>query len=136
MANAKRWLLKTDPRSLTFDDLVQRRVVTWRGVSQRLSLSHLRKMRRGDEVLVYHAGNERRVVGTAKVRKGAYADPEDPEGTVVDVAPVGALARPVSLAELKAVASLARWELVRIPRIHVMPVPAAAWRKVLSLSRR
>ncbi len=133
---ANRWLLKTDPRALTFEDLLDHRVVTWRGVSQPLSRSHLKRMRRGDDVLVYHTGTQRSVVGTAKVRKGAYEDPEDPGAFVVDVAPGAPLARPVSLAELKADATLSRWELVRIPRIHVMPVPAAAWRKVLALSKR
>lgn len=136
---ANRWLVKTDPSSFTFDDLLEDGAVTWRGVTQPLSLSHLKRMKRGDEVFVYHAGSQRRVVGVARVRKGAYPDPEaDDAGAlaVVDLSPVESLARPVPLAELRRVEALASWDLLRIPRIHVVPVPAAAWRKVLSLSRR
>lgn len=135
---AHRWLVKTDPKVFAFDDLLARRAFTWRGVRQPLSLSHLWRMRRGDDVFVYHAGPERAVVGTARVRKGAHADPEadDPALAAVVLAAGGALARPVSLAELRAEPSLADWIVVRIPRIHVAPVPAAVWRRVLALARR
>lgn len=131
-----RWLLKTDPARFTFDDLLEARRTTWRGVRQRLSLSHLRRMRRGDEVLVYHAGSQRRIVGLARVVKGARPDPDDADLSVVDIAPLAPLARPLPLAELREEPALEGWALLRIPRLHVMPVPAAAWRKVLALSRR
>ena len=135
---ADRWLVKTDPSRLTFDDLVEAGRVTWRGVKQRPSLANLRRMRRGDEVLVYHAGSRRAVVGVARVRKGAYPDPEaeGPGEVAVDLVPVEPLARPVLLTELRGVKALSGWVLLRFPRLHVMPVPALAWRRVLSLSRR
>lgn len=135
---ANRWLVKTEPRLFTFDDLLERRVVTWRGVTQPLSRKHLARMRRGDDVLVYHAGSQRAVVGTARVRKGAYPDAQadDPALLAVDLATPEALVRPVRLTELRSERALADWELLRIPRIHVLPVPARAWRRVLALARR
>lgn len=134
---AERWLVKTDPARLTFDDLVEAGCVTWEGVTQPQSLNHLRRMRRGDEVLVYHAGSQRAVVGLARVRKGAYVPREADDGLhVVDLAPVEALERPVALKTLRGVRSLASWALLRVPRLHVMPVPAAAWRQVRRLAAR
>jgi len=132
----QRWLLKTDPTRLTFDDLLAAGRTTWRDVRQPLSLAHLKGMRRGDEVLVYHAGSQRRVVGLARVVRGARPDSRDPALSVVDLAPIAPLARPVTLAELRTQPALEGWVLLRVPRLFVMPVPAAAWRKVLSLSRR
>ena len=133
-----RWLVKTDPAVFSFDDLLERRAVTWRGVTQPLSLRHLASMRRSDDVLVYHTGARRAVVGTARVRRGAYPDPEatDPALVAVDLAVREALRRPVKLAELLTEPRLAAWVLLRIPRIHVLPVPAGAWRTVLARSRR
>jgi len=132
---ADRWLIKTDPSRYTFDDLVEARRVTWRDVTQPQSLAHLRRMRRGDEVLVYHAGSQRAVVGLARVRKGAYLPADDSGLHVVDLAPVGELEQPVTLKALRGVEALSGWALLRVPRLHVMPVPAGAWRKVLRLAR-
>ena len=133
----ERWLVKTDPARLTFDELVEARCVTWEGVTQPQSLRNLRRMRRGDEVLVYHTGAQRAVVGLARVRKGAYVPPSADDGLhVVDLAPVEALAHPVSLKALRSVKGLSSWALLRVPRLHVMPVPANAWRKVRMLGRR
>jgi len=134
----KRWLVKTDPAVFAFDDLSDLRRVAWRGVTQPLSLGHLERMRRGDEVFVYHSGSRREIAGTARVVKGAYVESDG--GVAVDLAAVNSLRRPVALAEIKALAkavpALADWALVRIPRIHVAPVPAAVWHRILSLSRR
>ena len=69
---AARWLVKTDPRRLTFETFLDRRVVTWRSVTQPVSARHLAELRRGDDVLVYLTGAVRAVVGTARVRRGAY----------------------------------------------------------------
>lgn len=133
-----RWLVKTDPTALPLEVLSMRTPVTWTGVTQPASLIHLRTMRRGEEVFVYHTGRTRAVVATARVRKGAYPDPDDPSGrlVLVDLSIRGPLDRPVPLAELRGVPALDGWDLLRIPRLLVMPVPAAAWRKVLSLARR
>ncbi len=133
-----RWLVKTDPALLPHDEIEARKALTWEGVTQPASLAHLKRMRCGEEVLVYLTGSTRAVVATAKVRKGAYPDPEDVGGrlALVDLTITGLLARPVSLAELRQVESLAGWDLLRIPRLHVMPAPAGAWRKVVALAKR
>jgi predicted RNA-binding protein with PUA-like domain len=85
-------------------------------------------------VLYYHTGTEKAVVGEMLVVAGLGAWPGDPKGVVVEVEPVRALDRPVSLARIKADALLARWELVRLPRLSVMPVTQAQWRRVEELS--
>lgn len=133
---ADHWLIKTDPTRFTFADLVEAKRATWRDVTQPQSLAHLRRMRRGDEVFVYHAGSQRAVIGLARVRKGAYLPGDDSGLHVVDLAPIEALERPVTLKELRGVQALSDWVLLRVPRLHVMPVPAAAWRKVRMLARR
>lgn len=135
---AARWLLKTDPSFFSFAEFRTRGRTTWEGITQPASLAHLRKMRRGDDVLLYLTRHVRAVVGTARVRKGAYPDPRDEEGrlTVVDLTVGVALERPVTLMELREETVCADWELIWFPRLLVMPVPARAWQKVLALARR
>jgi predicted RNA-binding protein with PUA-like domain len=91
-------------------------------------------MHRHDEVLVYHAGTERRIVGIARVIRAAYVEPGG--GDVVDLVGVAPLAHPVPRADLARLPRLANWELVRVPRLTVLPVPNVAWRAVMSLSIR
>jgi predicted RNA-binding protein with PUA-like domain len=133
-----RWLVKTEPRTYAFQDLVRDGRTTWDGITNATALIHLRAMRVGDEVLVYHTGNEKAVVGVARVAGGPRPDPgqKDPRLVVVDLEPVRALARPVPLTGLKERADLASWELLRISRLSVMPVPAAAYRAVKALSEK
>jgi predicted RNA-binding protein with PUA-like domain len=118
----KRWLVKTEPSEYSFDDLVREGETVWTGIKNALALRNLRAMKAGDEVLVYHTGKEKAVVGVARAGPGT---------TLV---PFRRLPRPVPLAALKAEPSLAEWDLVRFSRLSVMPVPAVAWRKVLALS--
>ena len=134
---ANRWLVKTEPSAYSFDDLAREKRTVWDGVSNAAALKNLRAMSKGDEVLVYHTGSEKAVVGTAKVVKGPYPDPKkkDEKLVVVDLAAGKPLAQPVSLADLKAKKSLANWELVRLPRLSVMPVPATAWKAVLGMAK-
>lgn len=134
---AKRWLLKTEPSDYAYSDLERDGRTVWDGVGNNLALIHLRAIKEGDEALVYHTGRERAVVGTARIVRGPYPDPtlEDDRRVVVDIEVGEALAKPVGLKALKAEPSLATWELLTNGRLSVMPVPAAAWKKVMSLSR-
>jgi predicted RNA-binding protein with PUA-like domain len=118
------WLLKTEPSSYSYSDLERDRKTTWDGVSNPVALRNLRAMKQGDECFIYHTGDEKRIVGVAKVAKAAYPDPKanDPKLVVIDLTPVRALTRPVTLAEVKADKRFAGWELVRQPRLSVMPV--------------
>ena len=127
------WLLKTEPSTYSFADLEREKVTTWDGVTNPVALKHLRTMAPGDECLIYHTGDEKRVVGTAKVVKAAYPDPKlkDPRIVVVDLAAGKPLARPVTLAEVKADDRFADWELVRIGRLSVMPVSPERWKLIL-----
>jgi predicted RNA-binding protein with PUA-like domain len=118
------WLLKTEPSSYSYADLERDRRTTWDGVSNPVALRNLRSMKQGDECFIYHTGDEKRIVGVAKVAKAAYPDPkaDDPKLVVIDLTPIRALKRPVTLAEIKADKRFASWELVRQPRLSVMPV--------------
>jgi predicted RNA-binding protein with PUA-like domain len=102
-----------------------------------LAQKHLRAMRKDDAVLYYHTGTEKAVVGIAKAAGDAYPDPDDRTGKayVVDLIPVRKLARPVTLAAIKADGQFAAFPLVRIPRLSVMPVSDDAWKAILALGR-
>jgi predicted RNA-binding protein with PUA-like domain len=134
---ARRWLVKTEPSTYAYADLERAGQTTWDGVTNATALIHLRAMRAGDEVLVYHTGGEKAVVGLARVRRGPYPDPrrEDERIVVVDLEPVQRLARPVTLAELRTDAGLQDFDLLRNSRLSVMPVPPAAWRQVQARAR-
>jgi predicted RNA-binding protein with PUA-like domain len=119
---ANRWLVKTEPGTFSFEDLVRAKRTRWDGVSNPVAVKHLRAMRTGDDVLVYHTGSERSVVGLARVS----ADPA-PEPELEAVRPLA----PVSLATIKANETLADWALVRQGRLSVMPVPPEAWKAIV-----
>lgn len=127
------FLFKTEPSEYSFDDLVRDRRAAWTGISNAAALGHLRAAAVGDEVFVYHTGDEKRIVGLAKVVKKPYEDPEQPglndkgqpRFAVVDLAPVRAVKTPVTLAQIKADKRFAEFGLVKQSRLSVMPVPAA-----------
>jgi predicted RNA-binding protein with PUA-like domain len=108
----------------------------WSGVKNPLAQKHLRAVKKGDRVFYYHTGDEKSVVGIAKALGDAYPDPGDKSGKahVVDVAPVKKLARPVTLAEIKADKAFADFPLVRISRLSVMPVSDDEWKRIEKLS--
>ena len=135
---AGRWLLKTEPTTYSFAQLQRDRRTVWDGVKNPMALKHLRAIQAGDEVFVYHTGDEKAVVGIAKALGAAYPDPKHTDGklVVVDLAPVAELPRPVTLAEIKASAKIAGWDLVRLPRLSVMPVSPEHWAEIERLARR
>lgn len=128
------WLLKTEPSDYAYADLEADRGTLWDGVGNNLALKHLRQIRRGDLALIYHTGGERRVVGIAEVTSDPFPDPErdDPRLVVVAVKPRRKLAEPIPLADIKSDAELEDFELVRLPRLSVMPVAEAVWKRLLS----
>lgn len=132
------WLLKTEPSTYSFDRLVAEKRAVWDGVRNNLALIHLRGMKPGDKLLIYHSGAEKAVVGTAKVVAAAYPDPRgtDPKQVVVDVAPDSRLAGPVPLATIKADPALAELPLIRNSRLSVMPVTPDQWKRILALGSR
>lgn len=130
------WLLKTEPFDYSFADLLRQRRAVWDGVSNSLARQYLRAMRKGDEAFIYHTGKEKAIVGLAQVVSDPYS-PGGAESTaevVIDLVPLHPLARPLTLAEMKASADFAGFELLRLPRLSVMPVPPHLWRLVLQLA--
>jgi predicted RNA-binding protein with PUA-like domain len=124
------WLFKTEPSTYSFDQLEKEKRATWDGVSNNLALKYLRQTKKGDLVLIYHTGDEKRVVGIAEIVSPPYADPKlnDPKMTVVDIKPKHKLQKPISLAEVKANKLLQDFLLVKMSRLSVMPVSADQWK--------
>ncbi|HJQ83327.1 MAG TPA: EVE domain-containing protein [Candidatus Binatia bacterium] len=133
---ANRWLFKTEPSAYSWQQLERDGSAVWDGVRNALALKHLAAVAKGDEVLVYHTGDEKAAVGIARVARGAYADPkqDDAKLLVVDLRPERSLPRAVSLAAMRANAKLAGFELLRLPRLSVMPVSAAHWTAILRMA--
>jgi predicted RNA-binding protein with PUA-like domain len=126
------WLFKEEPSHYSFDAFVKDGKTVWSGVKNPLAQKHLRSVKKGDHIFYYHTGDEKAVVGIAKALGDAYPDPADKSGrsSVVDIAPVKELARPVTLAEIKADKGFADFPLVRISRLSVMPVTNAEWKRI------
>jgi predicted RNA-binding protein with PUA-like domain len=131
------WLVKEEPEHYGFDQLVRDGKTVWAGVKNPLAQKHLRSIKRGDRIFYYHTGKEKAVVATAKAASDAYPDPKDKSGklSVVDVVPDKKLARPVTLAEIKADKAFASFPLVRMSRLSVMPVSDAEWARIEAMSR-
>ena len=135
---ATRWLFKSEPSGYSFQRLQQDKKTVWDGVKNNLALKHLCGVKKGDWILIYHTGDEKSAVGVAQALSAAYPDPgkENPKLVVVDVKPIEPLSRPVTLAEMKANPKLARFDLLRLPRLSVMPVSEEQWRIIEEMAGR
>ncbi|HEV3142586.1 MAG TPA: EVE domain-containing protein [Gemmataceae bacterium] len=120
------WLFKEEPTHYNYADLEREGQTIWDGVENALALIHLRNVQPGDRVLYYHTGKEKMIVGEMRVVKAKDGE--------VTVEPVRRLAKPVPLAEIKKVAAMKDWDLVRNSRLSVMPVTEEQWRKVEELA--
>ncbi len=127
-----RWLFKEEPTHYSFADLVRDGRTLWDGVTNNLALQHLRRVRNGDEVFFYHTGKEKAVVGLMRVIGDPRPDPEAESDrmVMVEVEPVRLLAQPVPLTAIKADATLKAWDLVRLPRLSIVPVTDTQWRRI------
>jgi predicted RNA-binding protein with PUA-like domain len=130
------WLVKQEPEDYSWDDLVKDGKTAWTGVRNFSARNNLRAMKRGDLVFFYHSVTDKSVVGLARVEREAYADATAEEGdwVCVDLAPVKPLKKPVELARIREDKALAGLALVRQPRLSVMPVSAAQYKRILKLS--
>ena len=133
---ADRWLLKTEPGEYSFEDLVRDGRAVWDGVTNALALKHLRAIRKRDQLLIYHTGTVRAAVGLATAATDPYPDPTkgDPRIVVIDVVPVTRLDKAVTLDAIKAEPRFRDFELVRLPRLSVMPVPERVWKAILDMA--
>ena len=127
---ANRWLFKTEPSAYSFQQLAKDKRTVWDGVKNNLALKNLKGIKKGDPILIYHTGDEKAAVGTARALSDAYPDPvkKDPKLLVVEIEAGKALSRAVTLAEIKAKAKLKSFDLVRLPRLSVMPVGEEQWK--------
>jgi predicted RNA-binding protein with PUA-like domain len=134
---AKHWLVKSEPGTYAWQDLLRDRKTVWDGVRNFEARNSLRAMKKGDLALFYHSGEHKAVVGVAKVVGAPYPDPtaEDEGWIAVDVAPVKALAEPVTLDAMKADARLADFALLKRSRLSVVPVSEAEFQTILALGK-
>ena len=135
-ASSRAFLVKQEPSDYSWDHFVRDGVTAWTGVRNYAARLHLRAMQVGDPVLFYHSGDEKQVVGVARVKRSAYLDPTgDPkeEWTAVDLEPVRPFARAVTLATIRGDAALKEIELVRQTRLSVMPLRPGELARLLKL---
>jgi predicted RNA-binding protein with PUA-like domain len=127
------FLFKTEPSTYSFEDLVKDKSTVWDGISNALALKHLRTVHKGDTIAIYHTGDEKQVVGLAIADSDPFPDPKlgDPKRTVVRLKADRALRTPVPLADFRTDAVLKTSDLVRLPRLSVIPLTAAQHARLL-----
>ena len=130
-----RWLMKSEPESYSWADLVRDGGTEWDGVRNNAARLHLKAMKIGDEAFFYHSMSDKAVVGIMRITRAAQPDPKNSDWVSVRVEPVRPLARPVTLAEIKAEPRLAKMELIRQSRLSVAPVRDEEWNVILELAR-
>ena len=128
------WLLKTEPETFSWGDLVRDKKAVWDGVRNFQARKNLKEMKKGDQAFIYHTGDEKAVVGISTVTKEAYPEPKDPDWVAVDLAPEKPLKNPVTLARVKQDKSLQKMVLVRAARLSVQPVSKEEYERILALS--
>lgn len=131
------FLMKTEPSVYSYSDLEREKKTVWNGVTNFAALKHMRSMKKGDLVFIYHSGDEKQIVGVAKIISAPYHDPKagDEKFVVVDIQPSQRLKNPVSLSTIKSRKEFKDFALVRIPRLSVMPVSDEQWEAIIALSR-
>jgi predicted RNA-binding protein with PUA-like domain len=130
------WLLKSEPSSYAWEQLVKDGRTNWNGVRNFQAAKNLKSMKRGDQAFFYHSGEDRAIVGTCEIVKEAYPDPSDPEGrfVMVDVKALRPVKTPVTLAAIKAEPKLKDLALVRQSRLSVVPVADAEWKIIAKMA--
>jgi predicted RNA-binding protein with PUA-like domain len=128
------WLVKTEPDTFSWDDLVKDKKTVWDGVRNFQARTHLKAMKKGDLVFIYHTGDEKAVIGIGKVVQDGYPEPNDKDWVAVDLAPEKKLKQPVTLAQVKADKKLSDMVLVRASRLSVQPVKADEFDRIIALS--
>lgn len=129
------WLVKSEPHKYSWEQFVKDKKTFWDGVRNYAARNNLRAMKKGDQVLYYHSNEGLNIVGIAEVVKEAYQDPTtyDANWVVVDLKPIKAIEKPVTLSQIKADASLANMALVKLSRLSVQPVTTDEWMRVMEL---
>lgn len=131
------WLMKSEPGTYGWDDLVREGETVWDGVRNHRASNNMRAMQVGDQAFFYHSVTGKEIVGIAEISKVGITDPTDPEGkwATVCIKPVEALERPVTLAEIKAEETLQEIELIRLSRLSVAEIRPDEWRKIREMAK-
>jgi predicted RNA-binding protein with PUA-like domain len=129
------WLVKSEPSVYSWEKFVKDKKTVWDGVRNYAARLHLRAMKKDDQVFFYHSNEGLCIVGIAKVVKEGYPDPKEKDWTVVDIVPVEALKKPVTLEQIKAEKKLATIPLIRIGRLSVMPIKKEEYEIIMRMSR-
>ena len=130
------WLVKTEPETYSWDTLVKEKKGVWDGVRNFQARSNMKTMKKGDLVFVYHTGEEKSIVGLAKVASEPYPEPKDKDWVAVDLTPEKKLRKAISLAQVKADKKLANMVLVRVSRLSVQPVKQEEFDYIIELSQQ
>ena len=130
------WLMKSEPESYSWSDLVRDSGTEWDGVRNNAARLHLKAIKVGDTAFFYHSMSDKAVVGIMRIAREAGPDPKDADWVSVRVEPVEPLARPLTLAEIKAEPKLAKMELIRQSRLSVAPVREDEWATILAMANR
>ena len=130
------WLVKSEPQKYSWEQLVKDKKTTWDGVRNYTARNNLKAMKKGDQVLLYHSNEGLTIVGIAEVIKEAYQDPttDDANWVVVDIIPLKALKKSVSLIQIKSDTSLAGMALVKLSRLSVQPVTTDEWIRIMEMA--
>ena len=130
------WLLKSEPSSYSWDQLVKDKRTNWSGVRNFTAAKNLKTMQKGDHAFFYHSSEGPEIVGVVEIVKEAYPDPSDASGrfVMVDVVPIAPVKTPVSLAAIKATPVLKAMPLVKLSRLSVSPVSADEWRTITKMA--
>ncbi len=128
------WLVKTEPGTYSWDDLVRDKKTVWDGVRNFQARNNIKAMKKGDAVFIYHSGDDKAVIGTAKIAKEAYPDPKDKDWVVVEISVDKKLKKPVTLGQIKSVKKLSEMVLVKSSRLSVQPVREDEFNTVIELS--
>ncbi len=138
MGDMNYWLVKQEPTAYNYDMLEREKGTVWDGVHNNLALKHIRQMKKGDRAFFYHTGDERQAIGIIEITSNPYPNPEedDERFVVVDVRPLARLKRAVPLEEIKNNPKFKDWDLLRISRLSVMPVPRDLWQEIVTMSKR
>ncbi len=130
------WLLKTEPNEYSYTDLSKETIAVWDGVKNALALKNMRTMQTGEQAFIYHTGKERSIIGIAEVASIAYPDPklDDLKRLVIDIRAVRKLPQPITLNQIKQDENMKGFDLLRLPRLSIVPVLPEHWQRLLELA--
>ena len=135
---ANYWLCKQEPSTYNIEQLKKEKTTVWDDVHNNLALKHMTQMKKGDLAFFYHTGDEKQVVGIMEIISNPYPNPKEknPRFVVMDVKYKKHLDNPVTLTQIKTNKKFKDWELLRISRLSVMPVPSKIWEEILKISQK